>query len=159
MGMLAMDKAHGDNLKMVFSWKVLQSVGQVFIKLQNWGVTLDEFDEWLKAELKRQREESKELLVMQRHCPECEKGGTEVQLSLNSINTNNRNQMEGDWSSMWFCDVCGWSEMSTLPVKFEYRKYLVPFTQSEEFVKDGSKVYERVRGHIRRRPKRRTKTV
>jgi len=146
-----MDLAYGDKLKRTFKWSVIQSVNQILIFLSDKGITIDDYNGWVEKENKANRGD--ELLKLERFCPECK-----VEVNLNPVNTTRRNKVEGDWSSMWFCDICGWNEMSSLSVALESQKYLVPVNNAE-IVDLMGKDNERVRRHVRRRPSARGKTI
>lgn len=148
-----MDQAYGDKLKRTFKWSVLQSVNQVFLFLADRGISIEEFNAWVEKELDARFNKVDLLLKVERRCPECD-----APLTINPVNTSKRNRIEGNWSSMWFCDNCGWNEMSTVEARAESQKYLVPINNAE--IEDlMGREDERVRRHIRRRPSIRAKTI
>lgn len=137
-----MERSLDEILQSFTSFSMLQSVGQVLRKLEESGVTLEEFYEWIKEKGNRVVPSPPSLtkakhipwsevprVKVLRKCPECGK-----LLGLAEVNTTPDSQVSDESKCQWYCPLgckgckskgCGWEEYSTKSIWEEAFPYMV----------------------------------
>lgn len=75
-------------------------------RLDRANLTWDAFTAWLDGE-RVLRQGNIPIPAETKLCPECNHP-----LAFEPVNTTTSNQVGGDWTSMWFCDECSYSELN-----------------------------------------------
>lgn len=117
-----------------FHGSVLQSVNQVKRKLETYGINWHEFDEWVTYRFEAQALTNRwyPQIEISRECPECAKNNVHRPLRIMDVNTTTCTQVGGNWGSMWYCNWCEWTELSTKSEREESAPYRIKESTSRK---------------------------
>ena len=106
-----------------FKFGTLQDCMSVKRKLDENGISWEEFEEWVEEKKAEGVDRSRvgPRLVMERHCPKCSEG-----LTLKPVNHGPGFMLDDDsLNSVWQCPSCGWEEYSKLKTEEEVKPFMI----------------------------------
>lgn len=116
-----------DKIMEVFEFGRIQECVNIKLKLDEHGISWDEFVEWVKDAAKRHVPAPRNILppidhsVLSRECPDCKQF-----LYLDEVNNNTATQVGGNFKCQWLCYKCGWEELSELEIQIAAQPYIRP---------------------------------
>lgn len=144
-----------------FQGATLQSVNQVKRKLEAYGISWHEFDEWLAKEKEGGRLPKRKHVRPQtgRECPVCLENGQSRNLKLMDVNATKCTQLGGPWKSMWYCGWCEWDEVSELTAAEEGAKHAIERSNLDPDSNAIRRLDAEVKSHRKKRTKKKKSLI
>ncbi|GAF77586.1 unnamed protein product [marine sediment metagenome] len=114
-----------DKVLEAFSFGRIQECKNIKSKLDEHGISWEEFVEWIDDKVKRIKPKPKVgtspnlRQILKRACPECS-----AYVRIGTVNNHPATMVGEDWKTQWWCG-CGWVEYSLLEIHDEVKQYLV----------------------------------
>lgn len=134
-----------DKILEAFEFGKIQECLNIKLKLNEYGISWEEFEYWVKDVSKRIQPTRQNRIPdipkkrLERHCPDCDGW-----LNLQEVNNNPATMVGGDYKSHWYCLACEWEEYSVRDIVDE----------AKPFIKDMKVIYIPMSPRERKRERR-----
>lgn len=118
-----------DRVLEAFTFGSIQECLNIKLKLDEFGISWEEFIEWVRDKSKRHMPVQKKTIpepyrkVLKRRCPECKSW-----LHLYEVNTHPANMVGEAFTCQWYCSACGWEKYSRQDIVDEAKPYVEDLT-------------------------------
>ena len=114
-----------DEILEAFDFGKIQECRNIKLKLDEHGISWEEFLHWVQATEKRLNPNPRKVPrvpapLLKRACPGCNKAW----LQLNEVNHHPRYMVGDGLKCQWSCLNCGWEEYSEKDIKDEAAQYI-----------------------------------